>query len=74
MMPYKKRYTLLMRLQDNAGVLIQGVLLAFLIIAVYATYKPRSKPDMALNDAIESCQARWYFDAGTVRVKCQVEE
>lgn len=74
MMPYKKRYSLLMRLQDNAGLLAQAALLVFLIIAAYATYKPRSRPDMALNAAVDSCQARGYFDAGTVRVKCQVEE
>lgn len=73
MMPYKKRYTLLMRLQDSFSLLLQAILLAILIITGIVVYK---KPDTTatLNAAVDSCQARGYFDVGTVRVQCQVGE
>lgn len=74
MMPYKKRYSLLMRLQDNAHLLLQAALLALLLIAGYAVYKPKPDTNAALNAAVDSCQARGYFDVGTVRVQCQVGE
>ena len=73
-MPYKRRYTMLQRIHDNTHLIIQAVLVALLIAATSVVYAPKEKPDAALNDAVLSCQARGYFDVGTVRVQCQVAE
>lgn len=75
MMPYKKRYTVMMRLHKYTHIIIQIALFLLMLSAAYCVnYHPNQDVNAALNAAVDSCQSRGYFDAGTVRVKCQVEE
>lgn len=75
MMPYKRRYTIMMRLHKYTHIIIQTALfLLMLSAAYYVNYHPNQDVNAALNAAVDSCQARGYFDVGTVRVQCQVGE